>query len=267
MAGLRLGSVPYLNAEPLIRPLETGVIEHPHKITKAVPSELASKLVNGEIDCAIAPVVAVLENPRLVPLPDVAIVSRGAAASVLLFHNDPLGELETIWLDPASRTSNLLVQILRDKASADPCEFILPTEDEVPPILDLPKKHGRLIIGDSALAYGSEKDIPVDFSDLGALWRESTGHPFTYARWIARTGDIAAELTPLVREARDWSLIHLHELIDPLAEQHNFPAELVDRYLRQNITYMYGPREQAGGREFFSLAGKIIQTVNPYPDA
>lgn len=257
MAGLKLGSVPYLNAEPLIWPLETGAVECPHSILRTIPRDLVDKLKNEEVDCAIAPVAAMLDHPDLVPIPDVAIGSRGAVASVLLFHDDPLEELEKIWLDSASRTSNLLVQILRNRASDKPCEFIMPEDNEAPPVVNLPSGQGRLVIGDPALSYASEASEQVGISDLGTLWKAETNHPFIFARWIARNGDIAAKLTPMMREARDWSVLNLHELVDPLAARYDFRTELVDRYLRINITYMFGPREEAGEKEFFRLAREL----------
>jgi len=253
----RIGAVPYLNAEPLIWPLESGTIEHPHKIIRNYPGRLVEMLVNNEIDCAIAPVAGLLKHPTLIPLPSIAIASRGPVASILLFHNDPLENLTKIWLDPASRTSNLLIQILRIKASDTPCAFILPEENEAPSVANLPSNTGRLVIGDPALSYAFESSKNYGLSDLGELWKELTNHPFTFAKWIARNGDIAAEMMPLVKEARDWSLTHLHEIIDPLAERYDFRSSLVDRYLRTNITYMSGPREEAGEREFFRLAKEL----------
>ena len=71
-------------------------------------------------------------------------------------------------------------------------------------------------------------------------------------------------MSNLAKEARDWSLLHLNEIIDPLAERYDFRQDLVDRYLRVNITYMSGPREQAGEREFFKRAKMLpgYSTIN-----
>lgn len=266
-AALRLGSVSYLNAEPLVWPLESGEIEHPHSITRALPAELAEMLANKELDCALAPVAVMLDHPGFVPLPDVAISCRGPVASVLLFHNEPMDELETIWLDPASRTSNVLVQVLRNRASEKPCEYTMRSADEAPSLPELPRRAGRLVIGDTALRHSANPPPDLKMTDLGQLWKEQTNHPFTFARWIARDGEIGRAVAPLARQARDWSLRHLHELIDPLAEKYDFSQGLVDRYLRQNITYMFGPREEAGEREFFVLAREIGRPREPSDNA
>jgi len=254
---LKLGAVGYLNAEPLIWPIENGSIDNSHEIIRAVPSDLAAMLVNGEIDCALAPVVTLLENPDLVPIPGVAIACRGPVASVIVFHNDFFDELKKIWLDPSSRTSNLLVRILRGRVSFNPCEFTMPSSGEVPHVAEVPAFTGRLIIGDEALRLSSAGGHGVHETDLGELWREKFTHPFTFARWIARNGDIAGELTGQLQDARDWSMLNMHEIVGPLSEKYGFPQDLVDRYLRVNITYMHGPREQTGEREFFTLAGNL----------
>jgi predicted solute-binding protein len=261
-ATLKLGTTPNLNTEPLVWPLEHGVIQHPHSIIRAVPADLVEMLASGQLDCATTSVAAMIDHPDLVPLPDVAIACRGAVASVLLFHNDPLDALTRIWLDPASRTSNLLVRILLSDGSRTRREFVNPSGSDardIPPVTDLPARTGRLLIGDEALRLGSESSGSPGFTDLGALWKQKTNHPFTFARWLARTGDIGAQLAGMVREARDWSMLHLHEIIDPLAELHHFEPTIVDRYLRQNITYMFGPREEAGMREFFRLADELAR--------
>jgi chorismate dehydratase len=256
MREIKLACVGYLNAEPLVWPLEQKIIEHNLVITRATPSECMDMLLKHEVECALTPIAVLLDHPNLIPLPEIAIACRGQIASVLLFHNDPLSELSTIWLDPSSRTSNILMRILRSIISSTPCEFIIPDPSKevgLPQISNLPPKIGRLVIGDNALLLGSQTS-PTNFTDLGALWKELTNHPFTFARWIALSGDIAAELTGVLREARDWSVLHLHEMVDTLAERHGFESSLVDRYLRINVTYMFGPREEAGMHEFFRLA-------------
>ncbi len=268
--GYRLGVVHFLNAEPLVWPLENGQIEHPHQIIRAAPSDLVPKLVKGELDCSLAPVAIILDNPDFIQVPDIAIACRGPVASVLLFHNGSFEKLDTIWLDPASATSNLLIQVLRERASEFPCEFKLPDGEESPPLENLPLGTGRLLIGDpalTALAPGHRIMPPTVWTDLGELWRNMTGHPFTFARWITRVPEVAAELKDLLREARDWSVLHLHEIVGPLAEKYHYPVDLVDRYLRTNIVYMHGPRELAGEREFFIQVNKLFRDRENASDA
>jgi len=268
--GLKIGCIEYLNAEPLVWPLENNIIENNLSFVRDVPSKLIEMLESEDIDCALAPVVTLLDHPDYIKVPEVSISCRGPVASVLMFHNGPFEKTDKIYLDPSSRTSNLLLRILRDTASEVDCEFIMPDGTEPPALENLSHGTGRLVIGDPALrAIGPGHRImpPILWTDLGELWRSRTGHPFTFARWIARTGTVAGELIPLFTEARDWSLLHLHEIVPPLAEKYGFPTDLVDRYLRNNIVYMHGPREQAGEREFFIKAGKYLRDREKNSDA
>ncbi len=258
ISNLKLGAVPYLNAEPLTWPIENGELDEKLEILRATPSELVGMLTSGELDCALAPIASLLDFPDLVPVPDVSISCRGPVASVLLFHKGPLDLVKKIQLDPSSKTSNLLIQIIMGKSTTNPCEFILPEPGMPIDPASLDPNTGMLLIGDPAIKLAAS-DLPgISISDLGALWKEMTNHPFTFARWIARNGDIAASLSGLLKSARDWSVLNLHELIGPLSEKYNYPIHFTDHYLRTNITYMHGPREIAGEREFLSLGRKII---------
>jgi len=101
----RIGSVSYLNARPLIYGLEGDV-------QLETPSVLASLLRKGNLDAALVPVAEYLEYPHYQIVPGIAVGSRGPVKSVYLAHRKPLNRLKTIALDPASKTSNLLLQVI-----------------------------------------------------------------------------------------------------------------------------------------------------------
>jgi len=117
----------------------------------------------------------------------------------------------------------------------------------------IPPRTGVLIIGDRALTFLWKHQRQAGFTDLGELWKERTNLPFTFAMWIAKDGDTGASLAPLMREARDWSLLHLNEMLDPLAARYGFEASHIDQYFRRNVTYLFGPREQEGLKRFFEM--------------
>lgn len=261
---IKLGAPGFLNSEPLIWPLEKGIISDNYQIVRETPASLSELLVQGAIDCAIAPVVTLLKYPYMIPIPEIAIACRGVVSSVLLIHNEPIDTLKTIWLDPSSKTSNLLIQVLMAKLSKSPCQFVYPDpENDISSASNLPEYTGRLIIGDAALAYGLKNGFETA-TDLGALWKKETNLAFVFAFWIARNSDIAAKLTGVLKEARDWSLKHLHEIIEPLSSKYNFPVDFVDKYLRQRITYVYGAREEAGLNAFTLEIKKLGLTDSKY---
>lgn len=169
--GLRIGSVPYLNARPLIEGLGTGV-------RLAVPAQLAAEFAVGELDVALVPLFEAVKRDRAALADDIAIACRGEVFSVFVAHREPLAEVESIALDPASNTSNHLLQCLL-------AEFhdLAPRYETTPAESD----GARLLIGDAALAFRREHAADGwQYLDLGAEWQRCTGLPFVFACWVLR---------------------------------------------------------------------------------
>ena len=106
--GVRYASVPYLNAKPLLEGLEREV----GPVRLEVPAVLTRLLAEGEIDVALAPIVASFELPRLTLVEAGAICTHGAVGSVLLFAKGRPQEARAVALDTSSRTSAALTRVL-----------------------------------------------------------------------------------------------------------------------------------------------------------
>ena len=105
-------------------------------------------LRDNEVDVALLPSIEYPKNSRYRIVDKVAVTSRGAVASVLLYSKVPLERIESIALDANSLTSIALLKILcRELYNISP-DFI-----EMQPDLDnmLKKADAALVIGDSAL--------------------------------------------------------------------------------------------------------------------
>jgi chorismate dehydratase len=214
---LTLGSVPYLNARPLLWGLES-------ETRLAEPSLLAEWLRTGEVDAALVPVVEALKNPRYWLVDGVGICCNGPVYSVILVLNAPLEEVRTVALDAASRTS---VELTR---------YILETVHGLQPeyVADGAPADAQLRIGDPAIAFRREHpDHPV--ADLGEAWKRSTGLPFVFAAWAMRSPD--SDLAERLRGAGRAGLAYRHKLTQE-------PWEL--RYLTESIRYELGDREKEG---------------------
>ncbi len=113
MTPVRLGAVGYLNARPLVYGLERSPR---FTVRFDVPSTCAALLHEGGIDVGLIPSIEYLRGPagaghyRIVP--DVAIASRGAIASVALYTTRPISDVRSIAMDTSSRTSIALVGVL-----------------------------------------------------------------------------------------------------------------------------------------------------------
>lgn len=84
---IRVGAVNYLNTKPLIEDL---TLLSPHiDLSLEVPSQLAERLSNGDLDVALIPVIEYFRARNYSIIPDIAIVSRGPVLSVTLFSRLP----------------------------------------------------------------------------------------------------------------------------------------------------------------------------------
>jgi chorismate dehydratase len=236
----RYGAVPYLNAKPLLEGLEEEV----GPLRLEVPALLTGLLREGELDVALAPVVAAFEMRELRVVDGAAICTKGAVGSVLLFSKVPLQEARVVALDASSRTSSALARVLfrhRWKAS--------PRYVERPPDPDLRRLEAdaALLIGDPALLARWEGPPPVD---LGHEWCAWTGLPFVFAAWLARTDVFAAAAAkPLARAAERGRLA-----LDAIARRGAAPLGLegsaAKAYLGDRLSYAFGPVEREGMERF-----------------
>lgn len=257
---VRLGAVSYLNARPLVAGLERS---SRFDIRFDVPSRCAQLLHDREIDLGLIPSIEFLRPPdgadyRIVP--GLAIASNGPVASVALYTTRPLTEVKSIALDTSSRTSVALVRVLCHRVFR-----INPSLHHSPPSLPdmLAAADAGLIIGDNALLLdGGEVCLPgpggrrltAEKFDLGSAWTVATGLPFVWAVWAGRAGALSGEDIDDLQAARDEGI----RRSDELAAEHFRDAPehrpLGARYLRENIKYSLGPREQAGLELFYRFA-------------
>jgi chorismate dehydratase len=241
---LRLGVVPYLNVEPIVRGLaDDGRFE----IRRDVPSRVAQMLHAGEIDLGMIPSIEYAAGDYAI-VPGIAIGSRGAVRSVLLFHNGPLEKVRRVALDTSSRTSVCLSRIvLRERLGRDP-EYV-PMPPGLPEMLE--SADAALLIGDPAL-YAAPAGLAC--LDLGEAWRALTGLPFVFAFWAGRPGRVQVDDVSRLQAA----LARGRAEIGAIAASYNGhgpgSAPGNESYLRENISFDLGREEQAGLAEFYRRA-------------
>jgi chorismate dehydratase len=222
---VRVGSVPYLNAMPLTRFLKSPV-------TRLEPNQLAAELRAGRLDVALVPVMEVLEVPagtyRVVDR--LAIGSEREVYSVYLNYDVPLAKIETVALDPASKTSAELGRLVLEKFYRLKPRYVDAGETA----------DARLLIGDPAIAH-RQAHPEQNYLDLATAWREHTGLPFVFAVWAVRTD--AMKKSPLKMMSTPDLLRRAGKLglswRDALARD---PFER--RYLKEHLCYSLGPRQK-----------------------
>ncbi len=249
MSKLRVGSVPYLNARPIV----VGLDRDPRiEYVEHVPSRLAVLLRENALDCALVSSIEATRIDGSVILDAPCIASHGPVLSVRLVGRKDPRAAKTVALDGASRTAAMLTRIVYT-------QFLARTDvefREVPPAPD-PLSTGAdatLVIGDAALRPQLDE---LESLDLGAAWTEATSLPFVYAVWLATKTTPRAVLEPILRAARDAGLPRAVELARTGARALAIPEPTAIAYLTRAIRFDLGPAEREGLRHFFSLAAAV----------
>ena len=227
--GLRIGSVPYLNARPLVHGIE-------RRISEKIPSLLADDFAAGLLDGALLPFFAVLQAGGGKIVDDAAIACDGEVYSVFVASRAPFEESRRIHLDPASRSSSALLRVLLAEFYPD-SHCIVETEE-------IPKDEPHLLIGDPAIAFRRGHRAGWQYHDLGALWRKHTGLPFVFAVWAVRAA-IGEEL----RAVKAAGLAAREDI-----SQRQPDPEFSLRYLTEYIRYDLRDRDKEAMRLFETLA-------------
>ena len=232
----RIGSVPYLNAAPLTRGIESELIF-------ATPAKLAEMLQRDELDAALVSVSEVLLRDRYDVLDGVSIASLGEVYSVLLAHKKPLAEAQEIFCDTASLTSVNLLKVLLAERGLRP-EF-KPLENYA----EAPEKDFVLLIGDRAIEF-QRAPHAHEIMDLGTAWLELTGLPFVYAVWALRRGIDNRDLKRELKEAKWFGIDTLDTIIETREE---FDEDFRRDYFEWHIHFHLAEDEKRAITKFSEL--------------
>jgi chorismate dehydratase len=253
----RLGAVDYLNARPLVYGLELK--SHLFSLRFDVPSKCAALLHEGSIDVGMIPSIEYLRGRDYRIVPGLGIISDGPVASVALFTTRPLDTVRSIAADTSSRTSYALLKILCvERFGIDPDFQLMPPDPEAM----LHRCDAALLIGDPALFLDHER-LGANKIDLGDEWKALTHLPFVWAFWAGRREALLPEAVQALISARDRGVMASDEIAATYCGPER--AERGRAYLRENIQYMLGSREQAGLIKYYELAEQhgVVNGVVP----
>ena len=234
---IRIGSVPYLNAKPLV----CGLDREPEiKLMYDVPSKLAGMLKDGQIAAGMVSSVACFMNPDLQIVPGISISCVGRAESVKLFYNKDIRSIRKVALDAGSLTSVLLAKIILEERYQVRPEFI-----SMPPSLPamLEDCDAAAIIGDTTMCAPSDRWPALD---LGEEWHALTGLPLVFAVWAVNPKMASSKLVDVLTRAKAQGLGSLDEISRVEARRLGLPAQTCFRYLSEIMNYDLGDRHMEG---------------------
>ncbi|PRQ05699.1 Aminodeoxyfutalosine synthase [Enhygromyxa salina] len=269
---IRVRAVSFLNGRPLYHTLAdpkhtpryddgTPMFE----LVEALPADCAAALAAGECELGLVPVASYVAHPEWEVVPGIGIGCRGPVETVIVCADRPIEEVETIYLDGASRSSALLLRLLLHERGLSPkLERVAHGRGEG--LVHASKgRAAALIIGDAA--FGLQARFAHTW-DLGAKWFEATGLPMVFAFWAARPGVLGPEHVEALQRARDRSLgkyaeaiakqyrdeliARLDEQQDPADAEPVLPETRYADYLRKTIRYGLETQQREGLVEYLA---------------
>ena len=236
---IRVGAVSYLNTKPLIFGFEHGSMKDEINLVIDYPSKIAALLIEDKIDIGLVPVAIIPLLKEHYIVSDYGIACNGEVASVCLFSDVPLYEIETVLLDYQSRTSVTLLKLLLQeywKISVKLIAGNLNYENEIGGTT------AGLVIGDRALVKRQKSKF---IYDLGSAWKEMTGFPFVFAAWVSNK-KIPADFVIEFNKTNEIGL----KSLDVIVKQHQLSQYDLHKYYTENIIYRLDKKMRDGMQIF-----------------
>lgn len=236
-------------------------------IADVAPARCADMLRQKQVDAALIPSIEYQRLDDVLIVPGLAVAADGPVRSVILVHQKPLEEVNSVSLDLSSRTGAALTMIYFRHFQRREVRF----EPHPPHLVEMLRKaDAALLIGDPALlAYHHSVHLPSPTSpqitDWGELWKQLTGLPFVFAVWAIRRESVdrmAGIDFSLVKKEAGSSLPHI---IDEAVNRLQLPYELVHDYLTRSLVYDLNHGCLSGLNHFYTLAWRVnlIDVLNP----
>ncbi|MDX1956858.1 MAG: menaquinone biosynthesis protein [Chitinophagaceae bacterium] len=242
---IKVGIVSYLNTRPLIYGLRQEPMASQIELWEDTPARLADMLVNGEIDLGLVPVATIPHLPTYQVVGDYCIGTEGEVASVCLFSEVPLEQIETVYLDYQSRSSVALLKwIMQEYWGIKPRLIDAENEDFR---AEIKGTSAGLVIGDRAF---EQRKISTFIYDLGSEWKKITGLPFVFAAWVS----VKPLPEAFIRNFNQANAVGLNALDDILKDIH---YDLYDlrKYYTIHVSYPLNEAKRRGMEKFLQVIG------------
>lgn len=199
------------------------------------PAKVAAMLIEGTIDVGLVPVAIIPKLKEAYLVSDFCIGATEAVASVSLFSEVPMEQIEKVLLDYQSRTSINLAKVLLKHYWKKDVEFVSAYENYQE---DIKGTTAGVVIGDRALELNGK--LPYIY-DLAEAWIDFTGLPFVFATWVANK-PLPEDFLKLFNEANGIGFSHLEEIV----RKENYKACDLYNYYTKNISYSLDESKRKG---------------------
>ena len=253
MSAVRVSTVEYINARPLVHGLEAR--SDLFDLRFHVPAKCATLLHDGSVDLGLIPSIEYLQRPDYLVVPGIAVASNGPVASVALFTQRPTNAIRSIAVDSSSRTAVALLRVLCAQWFDLEPKFVKMHPD-LPAMLK--RCDAALLIGDRAL-FMEHEAAGLEKVDLGEEWLAMTGLPFVWAFWVGRPDVVQTSHIEALQAARSAGVQALDAIVErfvPPSDEDDH-VEIARVYLRENVEFSLDDQGRAGLKKFFNAAADL----------
>jgi chorismate dehydratase len=243
---IRVGAVSYLNTKPLLYGIKRSGLMDRIELVEEYPSKIAAMLLNDEIDVGLVPVAVIPKMKESYIITDYCIGAVREVASVALFSEVPISQIETVLLDYQSRTSVNLAKVLLKEYWKKEVVLQDAKEDFRS---DIKGNVAGIVIGDRAL---EQAKMSAYMYDLAAAWIGFTKLPFVFAAWVANK-PLGEDFEDAFNRANAYGIKHIDEVVAELGPQ-QFDLK---KYYTENISYELTDEKRKGLALFLEKLGNL----------
>jgi chorismate dehydratase len=249
MEKIKVGAVSYLNTKPLIYGFENGMMKDEIELVIGHPRNIADALLDGTIDIGLVPVAIIPQMQSHYIQSEFCIAADGEVATVCLFSEVPLEQIETVILDYQSRTSVMLVQYLfKYYWKLQPAFVDASTGFEA----QIEGTTAAVVIGDRAF---SQRNVSAFYFDLSLAWKVYTGLPFVFAAWVSNR-PLSKQFIERFNVANQAGFLQLDEVI----RENPFSIFDLRKYYTQYIQYKLNDAKREGLQLFLDWCSESMLT-------
>ena len=197
------------------------------ELTEDYPARIAQLLIDDKIDVGLIPVAATTKLKNWHIVGDYCIGCNGPVASVCLFSEVPIEEVNTVILDYQSKTSVNLAKILLKEHWKKDVELVDARGEDYRKQIN--GRTAGVVIGDRALEQRQHNKF---IYDLGDEWKKFSGLPFVFAAWISNK-ELPKDFEVAFNEANRMGIANIQKVV----EENPFQVYDLQKYFTQNIDY------------------------------
>jgi chorismate dehydratase len=236
---LKISLVSYLNTKPFLYGISHSIIPSPYELQLDTPAENGRKILQNEVDIALAPVAVMYNLTDGECITNFCIGAEGKVGTVCVFSNEPIDQVRMIYADNHSLTSVNLLRILLHEYWKVQCDIKSAQVSDMHGVL--PYQTAILAIGDKSFSMHGKFAYAYD---LAEAWHGLTGLPFVFAAWIKRRAAVQPNIIEALDNALRFGISNLDLVLSTLHSS-KLSSDALKKYFTQNISYEFDDRKQA----------------------